>query len=82
MNRGLLGALRPGEHMFNTPALWGYLAGSLVFVLLARTVLQVVLGMLFGVGLRNELVRDNLAWGVLDGALILTLLLMLMGLLV
>lgn len=82
MNHGLVGALRPGEHMFNTPELWGYLAAALVFVLVARTVLQLVLGALFGVGLNVELVRNNPAWGLLDGGLIFTLFLILISLLV
>ncbi|MEE8554305.1 MAG: DUF350 domain-containing protein [bacterium] len=82
LNHGLIGSLRPGEHMFNTPELWYYLAGALVFVLVARYALQAILVVLFGVRLRLELVRDNVAWGILDGGLIFTLLLMLIALIV
>lgn len=73
----------PGQHMFSTWDLWGSLAVILVLVFLARTLLQVVIYLVAGINLRYELViHDNVAWGLVDGGLILSLVLILMGLMV
>jgi len=83
LNHHLLITFGPGQHMFNTPELWGFLAIILAFVLVARGLLQVVLYMATGINLRYELViADNMAWGVLDGGLIFSLLLILNALMV
>ncbi|HKI99245.1 MAG TPA: hypothetical protein VKB51_12295 [bacterium] len=81
LNHYLLITFGPGQHMFNTPELWIFLAIILAFVLLARAVLQIVMYALTGINLRYELViADNVAWGILDGGLIFSLLLILIGL--
>jgi hypothetical protein len=67
--------------MFSSWDLWIFLAIILAFVLLARAVLQIVLFVATGINLRHELViADNVAWGILDGGLIFSLLLMLLAL--
>jgi len=82
LNNGLLDSLEAGQHMFNTPELWGFLLTALVLVVALRLVLHLVLLAFLGVNLREELViRDNPAWGILDGGLILVLFLMLVGVL-
>ena len=81
LNHQLLGGFEEGQHMFNQPLLWGFLLGSLATVVLMRFVLQGLLALVFGVNLRVELViRDNPAWGLLDGGVILVFFLMLLGL--
>jgi hypothetical protein len=81
LNHYLLITFGPGQNMFNTPELWIFLGIILVFVLVARGVLQVVLYMVTGINLRRELViADNVAWGILDGGLIFSLLLILIAL--
>jgi uncharacterized membrane protein YjfL (UPF0719 family) len=82
VNHGLVGALRPGEHMLNTVELWYYLGAALAFVLVLRVLLRLLLRVAMGVDLRTEIVRDNVAWGILDGALIFTLFLILIALIV
>jgi uncharacterized membrane protein YjfL (UPF0719 family) len=82
LNHGLLGGLRPGEHMLNTPELWYYLGAALALVLALRLLLQGVLWLTLGVSLRGELTRDNVAWGLLDGGLIFSLFLILIALIV
>jgi uncharacterized membrane protein YjfL (UPF0719 family) len=78
LNHSLLITFGPGQHMFNTPQLWVFLGIILAFVLVARGVLQIVLYVATGINLRRELVvADNVAWGVLDGGLIFSLLLIL-----
>ena len=81
LNHYLLITFGPGQHMFNTPELWVFLAIILAFVLVARAILQVVLYAATGINLRYELViADNVAWGILDGGLIFSLLLILIAL--
>ena len=81
LNHYLLITFGPGQHMFNTPALWVFLGIIMAFVLIARALLQLVMYWLTGINLRRELViADNLAWGVLDGGLIFSLLLIMIGL--
>jgi hypothetical protein len=81
LNHQLLITLGPGGHMFNSPDLWVYLGLILLFVLLARGVLQVFLYVTLGINLRYELViHDNLAWGLLDGGLIFSLILIFIAL--
>jgi uncharacterized membrane protein YjfL (UPF0719 family) len=81
LNHSLLITLGPGRHMFNSPELWVYLGLILLFVLLARGVLQVFLYLTTGINLRYELViHDNVAWGLLDGGLIFSLILIFIGL--
>jgi len=82
LNHGLIGGLRPGEHMLNTPELWYYLGAAFAFVLAVRLLLQAAMGALMNISLRGELARDNVAWGVLDGGLIFSLLLILIALIV
>jgi uncharacterized membrane protein YjfL (UPF0719 family) len=82
LNHGLIGGLRPSEHMLNTPELWYYLGAALGFVLVVRLLLQAALRVLMGVSLRGELSRDNTAWGLLDGGLIFSLFLILIALIV
>lgn len=81
LNHYLLVTFGPGQHMFSSWDLWIFLAIILAFVLLARAVLQIVLFVVTGINLRHELViADNVAWGILDGGLIFSLLLMLLAL--
>ena len=83
LNHHLLITFGPGQHMFNTPELWGFLAIILAMVLVARAVLQVVFYITRRINLRYELViADNMAWGLLDGGLIFSLLLILNALMV
>jgi hypothetical protein len=81
LNHYLLITFGPGQHMFNTPELWVFLAIILAFLLVARAVMQVLLYAATGINLRHELViADNVAWGILDGGLIFSLLLILIAL--
>ncbi len=81
LNHAQLVTFGPGQHMFNTPELWTFLAIILAFVLIARGALQVVLYATTGINLRHELViADNVAWGILDGGIIFSLLLILIAL--
>ena len=83
LNHHFLVTYGPGQHMFNTPELWMSLGMVLLFVLVARGVLQVLLWAITGINLRRELVvRDNVAWGLLDGGLIFSLVLIFMAQLV
>lgn len=73
----------PGDHMFNSPGLWLSLGVVVLFVLVARGILQIVVLAALKINLRQELVvRDNLAWGLLDGGLIFSLVLIFSGLMV
>ena len=72
-----------GDHMFNSPGLWLSLGVVVLFVLVARGILQIVVLAVLKINLRSELVvRDNLAWGLLDGGLIFSLVLIFNGLMV
>ncbi|NIP72095.1 MAG: hypothetical protein GWO16_03260, partial [Gammaproteobacteria bacterium] len=83
LNHHLLITFGPGQHMFNSPGLWGFLAMIVFFVLIARGIFQVVLYATLRINLRHELViADNVAWGILDGGLIFSLFLILMALMV
>ncbi len=83
LNHYLLVTFGPGQHMFNTPGLWLALGMILLFVLVARGVFQVLLLVTTGINLRRELViRDNVAWGLLDGGLIFALVLIFIALMV
>ena len=82
LNHQFLAGFESGQHMFNQPMLWAYLAGALGAVVLLRLLLQGGLALLLGVNLRVELVvRDNPAWGVLDGGLILVFFLIMVAVL-
>ena len=60
-----------------------WLGGWVLFVLVARGILQIVVLAVLKINLRSELVvRDNLAWGLLDGGLIFSLVLIFNGLMV
>lgn len=79
LNNRLLDLLDSGQHMLNTPLLWAYLLGALVVVLVLRGVVQLAV-MTLGINIRHELViRDNPAWGILDGGLIFGVLLLLIA---
>jgi hypothetical protein len=83
LNHRLLFALEEGQHMFNTWEVWALLLGALVVVVVLRGLLQLFLLAGFGVNLREELVvKDNPAWGVLDGGLIFVLFLIMIATLV
>lgn len=83
LNHQLLIIFGPGQHMFNSPGLWMVLGMILLFVLLARGVLQLVLWVTVRINLRHELViADNVAWGLLDGGLIFALVLIFLALMV
>lgn len=73
--------LGPFDHVFSSSQVWlGFLV-LLVFVLVARGILQLILYLVSGINLRWELViHDNVAWGVLDGMLIFALSLILVSL--
>lgn len=76
----VLGKFRPGIHIFNTEEMWISVGVMLALLFLARTVFQVIVFLLARVNLREELVvRDNVAWGILDGGLILQLALILIS---
>jgi len=83
LNHQLLIIFGPGQHMFNSPGLWIMLGMIVLFVLIARGVLQVVLWVTVRINLRHELViADNVAWGLLDGGLIFALVLIFLALMV
>ena len=83
LNHQLLGLFHPREHMLNTPALWWFLGVILLLVLATRVLLQVILNLTAHISLRRELViQDNVAWGVLDGGLILAMFMILVALIV
>ena len=82
LNNTLLEGLETGQHMFNLWELWVFLLACLAAVMVARWALQLMLLAFFGISLRKELViRDNPAWGVLDGGLIFVLFLILLAVL-
>lgn len=83
LTHGLLDELGDGQHMFNQWELWAFLLGCLALVVVVRFVLQGVLWLFLGVNLREQLViRDNPAWGLLDGGLIFVLFLLLVAVVV
>ncbi len=76
----ILNQFKPEMHIFNTPHIWFSVGAMLVGVLVARAVLQGIVLATTRINLSRELViRDNLAWGVLDGGLILTICLVLVS---
>jgi len=75
LNHALLAELAWDQHMFTQPWLWAFLLLALVFVVVVRGVLYVAFRLTLGVDIRAELVRANAAWGIIDGGLIFTLLL-------
>lgn len=78
----LLVDLESGQHIFNQWEIWAFLGVALVSVLGLRFLLGGLMYLVWGVKLRHELVeRDNPAWGLLDGGIILALLLILAALL-
>ena len=80
LNRVMLQTFEEGQHMFNTWELWAFLLAGLTAVMVLRAILQLLLVALFGINLKEELVvKDNPAWGVLDGGLIFVLLLILIA---
>ena len=71
LNHVLLEGFESGEHMFNQWLLWAFLGVALIAVQIPRWILQLFLVAFYGVNIHLELVvRDNAAWGVLDGGLI------------
>ena len=71
LNHVLLEGFESGEHMFNQWLLWAFLGVALIAVQIPRWILQLFLVAFYGVNIHRELVvRDNAAWGVLDGGLI------------
>jgi len=80
LSNHVLGKFRPGIHIFNTEEIWMSVGIMLLFVLVARVVLQILVYAATGISLREELVvRDNVAWGIVDGGLILILCLILIS---
>ena len=72
--------LRPGVHIFNSSEIWLSVGTMLLLVLLVRAILQLVVFAATRLSLRKELVvRDNVAWGMLDGGLIFILCLILVS---
>lgn len=83
LNHYLLILMDPEQHMFSSLEHWQFLGAIVLYVLVARGVLQVALWVSTGINLRRELVlNDNVAWGLLDGGLIFSLFFILMSLLV
>ena len=81
LNHQLLPPLGEGQHLLNTPAHWEFLLLGMASVFVLRTVLYWLLGGLLGVSVRTELLaRRNAAWGVLDGAFVFALFLILIAL--
>jgi len=81
LNHQLLLDLPAGEHMFNRADHWYFLVLGMVSVFVLRMVLHLLLRGLLGVNLRHELlVKRNHVWGILDGGLIFSLLLILIAL--
>ena len=75
-------AAGPGAHLFNNWGIWGNLGMILLVVLVIRGMLQIILFLATRINLRYELVvHDNLAWGIIDGGLIFSLVLILNALL-
>jgi hypothetical protein len=80
LSNHILGKFRPGIHIFDTEEIWMSVGMMLLFVLIARAVLQLLVYAVTGISLREELVvRDNVAWGIVDGGLILILCLILIS---
>lgn len=83
LNHYLLIVKEPEDHMFNSLEHWQLLGGILLYVLVTRAVLQLILYAATGINLRKELViNDNVAWGILDGALIFSMFLILTALMI
>lgn len=71
LNHRLLPLPEPGAHLFALWELWAYLGMGLAAVVVLRGVLYVILRAVVGVRIGEQLLeRRNVAWGVLDGALI------------
>ncbi|MDH4120443.1 MAG: DUF350 domain-containing protein [Deltaproteobacteria bacterium] len=82
LNHMITRTFMPGQHMFNQPELWAYLGTAMVLVLVVKTLARVVFWFTLGLDVRKELVaRQNAAWGLIDGGLILSLFIILVGLL-
>ena len=80
LNHRLLQLLEWEQHMFNVPLLWVFLLGALLVALVLRSVVAALLWPL-GVRLRHELLtRGNIAWGIIDAALIFGFLLLVLAL--
>ena len=76
----VLDKFRPGIHIFNTKEMWMSVGLMLLLVLIVRGVFQLIVYGAAKLSLRSELVvRDNVAWGLLDGGLILLLCLILIS---
>jgi len=83
LNHQLLVGMPDGAHMFNQGAHWLFLLLGMVGVVLLRGVLALLLRAATGVRLRDEMLQHhNAAWGVLDGGLIFSLMLILMAVIV
>ena len=76
----VLDKFRPGIHIFNTQEIWMSVGMMLLLVLVVRSVFQLIVYGFTRISMRHELVvRDNVAWGLLDGGLILVLCLILIS---
>lgn len=76
----VLDKFRPGIHIFNTKEIWMSVGMMLLLVLIVRGIFQIAVYAVTRLSLRNELVvRDNVAWGLLDGGIILLLCLILVS---
>jgi hypothetical protein len=76
----VLDKFRPGIHIFNTKEMWISVGVMILLVLIVRGIFQLIVYGAIKLSLRNELVvRDNVAWGLLDGGLILLLCLILIS---
>ena len=81
LNHQLLPPLDAGQHLLNTLAHWEFLLLGVASVFVLRAILYGLLGGVLGVSVRAELLsRRNVAWGVLDGAFIFALFLILIAL--
>ena len=76
----VLDKFRPGIHIFNTKEIWLSVGAMILLVLFVRGIFQLVVFSTTRISMRNELVvRDNVAWGLLDGGFILLLCLILIS---
>lgn len=70
----------PGIHIFNAKEIWILVGSMILLVLIVRSIFQLIVYAAARLSLRSELViRDNVAWGLLDGGLILLLCLILIA---
>ncbi len=81
LNNRLIAPLLDGQHMFSDVEHWGFLLLGVVAIFLLRFLVYLLLRVMVGVSIRHQLlVKRNAAWGILDGALIFSLCLILTAL--